>query len=80
MKEENRASKAQYILPWRSYCPGRSRQRSGSAGAWTVPPGGLRFTQLALPFEGRARRRGGFEDGDREGKESDGARSDAAGF
>ena len=22
---ENRASKAQYILPWRSYCPGRSR-------------------------------------------------------
>ena len=35
-----RASKAQYILPWRSYCPGRSRQRSGSAGAWTVPPGG----------------------------------------
>ena len=30
--------------------------RSGSAGAWTVPPGGLRFTQLALPFEGRAQR------------------------
>ena len=35
-----RASKAQYIMPWRSYCPGRSRKRSGSAGAWTVPPGG----------------------------------------
>ena len=76
----NRASKAQYILPWRSYCPGHSRQRSGSAGAWTVPPGGSRFHQLALPNEGRARRRGGFEDGDREGKESAGAGSYAAGF
>ena len=50
------------------------------AGAWTVPPGGLRFHQLALPNEGRARRRGGFEDGDREGNESAGAGSDAAGF
>ena len=48
-----RARKAQYILPWRSYCPGHSRQRSGSAGAWTVPPGGSRFHQLALPFEER---------------------------
>ena len=27
--------------------------RSGSAGAWTVPPGGSRFHQLALPFEER---------------------------
>ena len=33
------------------FCPGRSRKRSGSAGAWTVPPGGLRFYQLALPNE-----------------------------
>ena len=49
----NSASKAQYILPWRSYCPGRSRKRSGSAGAWTVPPGGLRYYQLALPNEDR---------------------------
>ena len=54
--EEIRASKAQHILPWRSYCPGRSRKRSGNAGAWTVPPGGLRFHQLALPHEGGARR------------------------
>ena len=30
--------------------------RSGSAGAWTVPPGGLRFYQLALPFEDGARK------------------------
>ena len=27
--------------------------RSGSAGAWTVPPGGLRFHQLALPLDER---------------------------
>ena len=26
------------------------------AGAWTVPPGGLRFIQLALPNEDRARK------------------------
>ena len=55
-----RASKAQYILPWRSYCPGRSRQRSGSAGAWTVPPGGSRFHQLALPNEEGARKKEGY--------------------
>ena len=41
------------------FCPGRSRKRSGSAGAWTVPPGGLRFIQLALPGEGNG---GGFCD------------------
>jgi hypothetical protein len=34
-----------------------SRKRSGSAGAWTVPPGGLRFYQLALPNEAERRRR-----------------------
>ena len=34
--------------------------RSGSAGAWTVPPGGLRFTQLALPNEEGARKKEGY--------------------
>ena len=53
-----RASRAQYILPWRD-CPGRSRSGPADAGAWTVPPGGLRFHQLALPFESGARRRRG---------------------
>ena len=41
------------------FCPGRSRSGPADAGAWTVPPGGLRFHQLALPFESGARRRRG---------------------